>query len=128
MIKNPLRVFTIGNSFASNATQFLPQLALEGGHPLELGGATIGGCSLQKHWDLHQSGANPHDGQSLRERLSQGEWDIVTLQQASIDSTDLSSYSPYTDNLCELVREMQPRARLAWHQTWVYHADSPRFG
>lgn len=28
-MKIPTRVFTIGNSFASNATEFLPQLAAE---------------------------------------------------------------------------------------------------
>lgn len=127
-MKNPLRVFTIGNSFASNATEFLPQLAAEGGHSLELGGAKIGGCSLQKHWELHQAGEKPYDGQSLCELISNGDWDIVTLQQASIDSSDLSSYQPYAQNLRNLVREIQPNAEIVWHQTWAYHADSPQFG
>ena len=32
-----LRVFLIGNSFSQNATRYLPELAREGGHTLELG-------------------------------------------------------------------------------------------
>ena len=123
-----MRVFTIGNSFTSNATEFLPQFARQGGYQLELGGAKIGGCSLQKHWELHQNGDKPYDGQSLRERLEAGDWDIVTLQQASLDSADASSYHPYAEKLWGLVRELAPRAEIAWHQTWAYHADSPQFG
>ena len=40
----PLRVFLIGNSFSQNATRYLPELAKEGGHQLELGRAELGGC------------------------------------------------------------------------------------
>jgi hypothetical protein len=42
-------LFLIGNSFSQNAAKYLPQLAQEGNHPLIIGRAEIGGCSLQKH-------------------------------------------------------------------------------
>ena len=132
----PLRVFTIGNSFASNATQFLPELAREGGHSLEIGGARIGGCSLQKHWELVEAAElapdlpqnKPYEGRNLREWLTQSDWDIVTLQQASIDSSCGESYDPYAQKLWDFVDELQPRAEIVWHQTWAYHAHTPLFG
>ena len=130
----PLRVFTIGNSFASNATQFLPELARDGGHPLEIGGARIGGCSLQKHWELVEAAVapdspeKPYEGRNLREWLTQSDWDIVTLQQASIDSSCEESYQPYAQKLWDFVDELQPRAEIVWHQTWAYHARTPLFG
>lgn len=132
----PLQVFMVGNSFASNATQFLPQLAQEGGHPLQLGSARIGGCSLQTHWEWVEAAElapdapqnKPYEGRSLREWLESQTWDIVTLQQASIVSSDSTSYRPYARQLWDFVRHLQPGAEIVWHQTWAYHARAQTFG
>ena len=60
--QDTLRLFLIGNSFSQNAGRYLPQLAEEGNHPLVIGRAEIGGCSLQKHWELAElAERNPED-------------------------------------------------------------------
>ena len=122
-----MRIFLIGNSFSGNATQYLPDLAREAGHELQIGYARIGGCSLKLHWENHQSDAT-YDGQTLRQLLQNQKWDVVSLQQASMDSADASSYQPYAQNLRDLIEEIQPQARLVWHQTWAYRADAAQFG
>ena len=134
--KQPLRLFLIGNSFSQNATQFLPELSKEGGHELIIGRAELGGCSLQRHWE-HAAAveANPEDekgkpykGKSLKMLLSEGTWDVITLQQYSKISTDLSTYEPYATKLYEYVHKLQPNARIVFHQTWAYRSDSNDFG
>jgi hypothetical protein len=127
-----LRLFLIGNSFSQNAARYLPQLAKEGNHPLVLGRAEIGGCPLKKHWELAElSETNPDDpkgkpynGKSLRMLLSQGKWDVVTLQQYSMHSGDISTYRPYAEKLFNYIKSIQPDATVVIHQTWAYRDDS----
>lgn len=128
----PLRLFMIGNSFSQNASQYLPQLSKEGGHPLVLGRAVIGGSSLQQHWQHAEAAErNPEDpkgkpyaGKSLRMLLSEGEWDVITIQQASIVSGNVNTYRPYARQLYDYVKKLQPNAQVVMHQTWAYRIDS----
>lgn len=130
-----LRLFLIGNSFSQNATRYLPQLAAEGGHPLKIGRAELGGCSLQRHWEIAEAAEkNPEDpkgkaynGKSLRELLSVGTWDVVTIQQNSMNSGDVTTYSPYAKKLVDLVKSIQPKARIVMQQTWAYRIDAKQF-
>lgn len=124
-----LRLFLIGNSFSQDATRYLPQLANEIGCEISFGRAETGGCSLQRHWEAFQNNAAIYNGEkSLRQLIGNGEWDVVTMQQASMSSPDLSSYQPYTGALCDAVRELCPDAEILLHQTWPYRCDAPQFG
>nr|WP_293840071.1 DUF4886 domain-containing protein [uncultured Arsenicibacter sp.] len=131
----PLRLFMIGNSFSQNASKFLPQLSKEGGHALIIGRAEIGGSSLQRHWehaeaaekDPNDPKGKPYSGKSLKELLSAGTWDVVTIQQASILSGDVSTYEPYARKLYDYVKQLQPQAQVVLHQTWAYRTDSKDF-
>jgi len=131
----PLRLFMIGNSFSQNASQYLPQLSQEGGHPLVIGRAQIGGGSLQQHWEAVEAEqinpdnpkGKPYGGKSLKSLLSEGTWDVVTIQQASIQSGDVGTYEPYARNLCAYVKKLQPQATIVLHQTWAYRTDSKDF-
>ena len=130
-----MRLFVIGNSFSQNATRYLPQLASEGGHPLKIGRAELGGCSLQRHWEIAEAAEkNPEDpkgkaynGKSLRALLSVGKWDVVTIQQNSMNSGDVTTYSPYAKKLVDLVRSIQPKAKIVMQQTWAYRSDAKTF-
>lgn len=130
-----LHLFLIGNSFSQNATRYLPQLAEEGGHHLVIGRAEIGGCTLQKHWELAElAEANPNDpkgrpynGKSLRMLLSQGTWNTITLQQYSLHSGNRETYEPYARKLYDYIKSLQPGAKVVLHQTWAYRADSKDF-
>jgi hypothetical protein len=131
-----IRLFLIGNSFSQNATRYLPQLAKEGGHELIIGRAELGGCSLQRHWEIAEAAeANPDDpkgkqyrGKSLRMLLSADKWDIVTIQQASIHSGNVETYRPYAQKLRDYVKSIQPQAEVVMHQTWAYRNDARSFG
>ncbi|MGV3557638.1 DUF4886 domain-containing protein [Larkinella arboricola] len=132
----PLRLFIIGNSFSGNATRYLPELSKEGGHELHIGRAELGGCSLQRHWEIAEAAeANPDDpkgkaynGKSLKMLLSEGTWDVVTLQQYSMLSGDVETYQPYARKLYEYIKKIQPAAKIVFHQTWAYRADADGFG
>ena len=130
-----LRLFLIGNSFSQNAARYLPQLAEEGGHHLVIGRAEIGGCTLRKHWELAELAeqnpndpkGKPYNGKSLRKLLSEGVWDIVTLQQYSMHSGDVETYKPYARKLYDFIKMLQPDAKVVFHQTWAYRSDSKDF-
>lgn len=132
----PLRLFIIGNSFSVNAATYLPQIAKEKGKELIIGRAELGGCSLERHWKLAEAAeANPNDsagkaykGKSLRMLLSEGEWDVVTMQQYSLLSGDVDTYRPYAKKLYDLIKSIQPKAKIVLHQTWAYRADGTSFG
>lgn len=131
-----LRLFIIGNSFSQNATAYLPNFAKEKGVELRLGRAELGGHSLAQHWSYVEAAeANPEDpkgkpykGKSLRMLLSDGTWDVVTLQQASYYSSDLESYIPYAKKLYDYIKKLQPNAEIIIHQTWAYRSDALKFG
>ena len=134
--QNPLRVLLIGNSFSQNASAYLIEISREAGHELVIGHAEIGGCSLQKHWDLAELArkepdnpkGRPYQGKSLQMLLSEGEWDVITLQQYSMLSADLETYMPYVKNLFNMIKRSQPKAEIVLHQTWAYRSDSKKFG
>jgi hypothetical protein len=140
--RKTLRLLAIGNSFSQNATEYLPEIVKSQGHTLVLGHASIGGCSLAKHWGLAQVyEANPADPQgrpyylpqptglslrlSLKEYLRTQAWDVVTMHQYSWDSWNLPTYRPYAARLAAYVRKHAPQAQLWVNETWAYRPDNP---
>lgn len=134
--QKPLHLFLIGNSFSQNASKFLPEISASGGHALVIGRAELPGCELKKHWesvtinnsDPADPKGKPYGGKSLRELLSAGTWDVVTIQQFSLLSGDSKTYQPYALNLYKLIRQLQPDAEIVVHQTWAYRTDAKSFG
>jgi len=140
--RKTVRLLTIGNSFSQNATEYLPQIVASQGNTLVLGRAAIGGCPLDKHWNLAQKyEANPddpegrpytgrrpdgHEGKmSLKELLQAQPWDIVTIQQYSWTCQDPKSYRPYAQQVSDYVHRNAPQAKLWVHETWAYRVDHP---
>jgi len=130
------RLFIIGNSFSQNAASFLPQLTKEGGIELEMGRAELGGCSLERHWKLVETAekdtsdpaGKAYGGKSLRQLLSNGTWDMVTIQQYSLLSGDPDTYRPYARKLYDFIKSIQPNAKIFIHQIWAYRSDAKAFG
>jgi len=133
-------ILTIGNSFANNATAYLEDMAAaDGMSDLVIGRANLGGCSLEKHWNLVQQcdllphvrpyelrmTGRPSVAATLREALVLHDWDYVTLQQVSDLSWRKETYYPYIVSLYELITELAPRAQPVIHQTWAYRCDAP---
>jgi hypothetical protein len=131
--QKPLRLFLIGNSFSQNASKYLPEMSHQGGQQLVIGRAEIGGCPLQRHWDsvavnlVDSNRGKAYGGKSLKQLLSQGTWDVITIQQASVFSGDVATYQPYARNLFNFIRQIQPGAKIVFHQTWPYRADAKSF-
>ena len=136
-----IRLLTIGNSFAENALAYLEAIANSTGKVrFEVMRANLGGCSLEKHWNLAEytrrhpgyktySLRSAPDGKpaggSLQEALKAAPWDYVTMQQVSSLSWRPETFQPHLGLLLKLVRRLAPRAKLLLHQTWAYRADSP---
>ena len=134
-----MKILTIGNSFSDNATfQLSEMIALEENIDLMVGRASLGGCSLEKHWNLveqcdlltevkpyafHIIGEAPTP-MNLREILTTQTWDYVTLQQVSHCSWRSDTFIPYIDKLYALVKELAPQAKILLHQTWAYRVDN----
>ncbi len=114
-----LRLLTIGNSFAGNALTYLQDLAADTSDVcFEIGRANLGGCSLEKHWNLAEytarhpeyrpytlnlSGAGAADQANLQDALTALPWDYVTLQQVSRKSCQREIYQPWLGRLVDLV-------------------------
>jgi hypothetical protein len=115
---------------------------------VEIARLYVGGCSLERHVAFHNKGEAPYifnlskagenrwkeqkGTYSLKQVLTMGEWDIITLQQQSGAAGIYDSFEPYLGELIALIKQMQPHARIAWHMTWSYsansnHNDYPRY-
>ncbi len=141
-----LKVLAIGNSFSSDATEYLWDIAKDGGvEKIIIGNLYIGGCALDKHYSNIRANAGAYtyykntngkwtstSGVSVQKGLSDEEWDIVTVQQASGSSGVETTYSPLT-KILEFIAQNEPNADVYWHLTWAYqqnstHSSFPTYG
>jgi hypothetical protein len=128
-----VRLLTIGNSFSADAMTYLEELAAAGKQKLILRQVVLGGASFTRHLDMAKAHEkSPAEGlygnkRSLKEQLLMDKWDIITIQQRSIDSHDVKTYQPAAAELVAYVRKYSPQAEIVLHETWAYRADDPRF-
>jgi len=136
-----IRLLTVGNSFSNNALHYLEDIGAGTDRVrFEVGRASLGGCSLEKHWNLARySTAHPEfrpyllahtpDDEpvmaNLQTALTHEPWDVVTLQQVSRQSWIKESFQPYLGQLCDVIRQLAPQAEIMLHQTWAYRTDCP---
>ena len=133
-----IRVLSLGNSFSQDAHAYLAKMAQDKSFRMEFANLYIGGCSLQKHWELAKRGFNDYlleengvsTGRyvSFAEMLELHPWEAITLQQSSPNSGKPQSYFPYLEQLGEMAREARPYSQLYFHQTWAYEIDSAHHG
>lgn len=143
--KPEIKVLGIGNSFTVNAFSQLRGMGESCDKvKLVLGGAIIGGCSMEKHIrlaKLHEEDPESEEGRpywltladdngepkrtrvGLREMLQSDNWDIVTIQQLSAQSPDIENYRPYAKELYDYIKRYAPKAEVVLHQTWAYRTD-----
>ena len=134
-----MEILSIGNSFSSDATHYLHQIARADGLEINAVNLYIGGCPLSVHYKnmLTEEAAYPleFNGQmtgfyvSLKEALlsrSWSKWDYITLQQVSNKSPYFKTYSPYIEHLAGYIRKLCPESKILIHQTWAYEKGSDR--
>lgn len=142
-----LKVLAIGNSFSASAVRSLPKVtASVPGCRLILTGASIGGCSLERHWnewckaekdpkytpygvsfwDTADLSQKTNKRGNVNELLKNNKYDIITIQQNSANSWKYETYQPYAEKLIEVIKKYQPQAEIVIQQTWSYRCDSRR--
>lgn len=144
--RDSLAVLTIGNSFADDATAFLPEMAKAGGKELVIFRANLGGATMERHaTHLRAFTADPNDPKgkpyrnrvhpktgerqdfSLPEALEAYAWDVVTIQQVSHLSFRPESFHPFVDELIAAIQRHAPQAEIVIHEIWAYREDHEFF-
>lgn len=132
-----LKILAIGNSFSTDAMQYLWQICRDGGvEEVVLGNLYYGGCSISQHLAFAKSDSDSYtyyknttgewkktEKYKMSQALADEEWDIVTFQQTSKTCGLRSSYSSLPA-LVSHVRGKLPAARFMFHMTWAYQQDS----
>lgn len=138
-VPKSLKILAIGNSFSTDAMEYLYQIAKSAGvETVVLGNMYIGSCSI----DMHLQHAEANDGAytyyknttgtwtsttkvAFETALKDEDWDVITMQQTSKTCGLSVSYS-FLDELVEIVeaQKTNPDAKLLWHMTWAYQQDS----
>jgi len=132
-----IKILSVGNSFSQDAQRYLHDVCAAGGVEIRAVNLYIDGCSLERHGDNLKNGTDPYDYElngvmqrqvQLTEAAQEGEWDIVTFQQASHFSGLWDTYQPWLGELSDYFHRVQPKARQYIHQTWAYEYDSDHGG
>ncbi len=137
--KDSLKILAIGNSFSQDATQYLWNIAKDDGYTnVTVGNLYHAGCTLAQHMNYIQTSAteytyyknttgtiNANKDATLLQALTDEDWDIITVQQASGSSGEANTYDTAYD-LVAYVNEHKtnPNAKIYWHMTWAYQSDS----
>jgi len=129
-----MQILSLGNSFAQDAQRYLHRIAEADGVKLDTFNLYIGACPLSRHYrsmlseradyTLEMNGKSTGFKVSLKEALLNRNWDVVTLQQVSHESTNYDNYQPYLDQLVAYIRHCVPKAKIAIQQTWAYEKGS----
>jgi hypothetical protein len=117
-----IKLLTIGNSFADNATRYLEELGASNGISIQVSKANLGGSSLERHArhlaaflkDPNDPEGRPYRNRnqpdeppfSLIEALEADDWDFVSIQQLSADSYKPDTYEPYASQLIGAIQHM----------------------
>lgn len=132
-----LKILAIGNSFSTDAMQYLWQICRDGGvEDITLGNLYYGGCSIDQHLSFAKTDSASYkyykntDGEwkktenyKMSSALADEEWDIITFQQTSKTCGLASSYKNLK-SLVDHVEKAAPNARFMFHMTWAYQQDS----
>ena len=131
-----MKILAIGNSFSQDATRYLSQIAKANGDDIEVVSLYIGGCSLERHfrnmksdseiYEIIYCGQNTGFYTSIKKALLSRQWDVVTLQQQSLQSTDFETFTPYLEQIHEFIKEYSPKSKIYIHESWAYENESKK--
>ena len=132
-----LKILALGNSFSQDATAHLEKMT-EGAYVRNL---YIGGCSLERHANNLTAHETNYQYQKDGVKIAPGPdwvcandifaskaWDVVTVQQVSQLSGLYETYEPHLGTVLGYIRKLCPTAKIVWHQTWAYAANSTHEG
>lgn len=128
-----IKVLSIGNSYSTDSHAWLHKLAAQNGVNMQTVNLYIGSCDLLQHatnvakeaekYTLERNGVSTGQPISVQGALALEQWDVITIQQKSIEAGHPSSYEPYMQRLVAFLRENCPTAKIYLHETWAYESD-----
>ena len=134
-----IKILAVGNSFSINAMEYLWDICVDGGaEEVILGNLYIAGCSLDTHWSNIQNDKAAYayykntEGKwvktastKLSTALTDEDWDVITVQQASGSSGKGDTYANL-DNILQYLQnnKTNSKAKIYWHMTWAYQGNS----
>lgn len=132
-----IRMLSIGNSYTDDANEYLWRVFNAVGYTTNiLVNHSIGGCTLQQHVTYHKTSQARYvfhkntsgswttkSSQLLQYALDNEPYDYVVLHQLCTYSGVGSSYSPWLEQLIDIVRESCPQAKLIWYPSWAFQSD-----
>ncbi len=134
--EDTVKVLAFGNSFSNDATTFIPKIAKADGKDIRVADCSIGGCSLERHYNNMIDGSGDYtlsyrtiEGTekfsyvSMEEALTATDWDYITIQQVSGNSGKPDTFEPYLSELVKYFKEICPNAEIRFHMTWAYENE-----
>lgn len=129
-----LKILSIGNSFSRDSLSYVPIIMAQMGLKVEIGILYHSSCSLQQHWDNRATAGyyvfdyfkqsegkwKQESNKSLSYGLGFDDWDVVLLQQNSVNAYDYSTVQPYLNDLINLVAVTLPRVTFGWILTHAW--------
>ena len=117
------KVLFIGNSYTyvNNLPDLVSQMYSASGYSFDYTMSAPGGCTFQQHCSV----SLPY--------IQQGDWDYVVLQEQSQllsfpESQFMQESYPYAQELCTLVRQYSPDAKIVFYMTWGRKNGDPQNG
>jgi hypothetical protein len=135
------RILAIGNSYSQDAMRYIRDILVKNGvdnSNIDTVNAYIGGCTLQTHANNARSDSPAYERQTfrlggnlvypsswdnkLKDIITSNDWDVITLQQASVYSGKPDTYNSDLTELIAYVKQhaTNPNVKLGWHMTWAY--------
>ena len=113
----------IGNSFTyyNGMPDMVRRLAEADGHKMILDTQTIGGWTLQEHWNA--SGTAKY---KIRDGTNGQPWDVIVLNEQSTqpayNHTEICDKHEgmyhAAKNFTDYIRKYNPKAKIQWYMTW----------
>ncbi len=127
-----IKILCIGNSFSQDASAHVEFLCPD----IFIRNLFIGGCSLEKHCEMIESGEKAYQYQwagdlakqerhSIKQAILAEKWDYITVQQVSYLTGNKQSYYPYLQKLIDYIKSLTS-AKIVFHQTWAYEPASQK--
>ena len=143
-VKNELKVLTIGNSFAQDASWYSSEVAKANGKKLTFGYLYFPSCTLDRHYTAATENravfrftvvnpdskrtqikdvssdfnvSDPQKCATIEEALKYYDWDVVVFQQESSNARNYDTFANL-GNLINYVKGYLPEARLMFHEVW----------
>lgn len=139
-IPQTLRILSVGNSFAWDTMQHLPDVALAAGvREVKIAFLFVGGCSIKRHLS-HAEGDLPayqyhvhygdgwqvSEGKRIREAVSEERWDWISIQHGTGDGSCYTKPESYEGlpRLIEYIKSFAaPETKIAFNMAWVPEPD-----